>query len=395
MTEERADPEKQRPLSPKTINKMIFNTNDFHTLLKTSDSLDLSNVFSSSDSATQQQVARMFASSDSQSFKSTDFLKNVDFKSSATSEQKQQDLSSFFQSQEFLKSLQTFQSAEQKIPTQDSRAAKSTFSSKDWMGQLGAHVDVNYDKNSMFHTGELSLEGDKKLPALAAFHATPSSKQFTVKSKSNKWLQMYEDGLKSTAKKAPSAPVSVDFPRWPTSKSLVPDMPPLTGATASVATMPASAPTPAPVQPMMISQPQKPATATTHKKPKKKRVYKSRKVIPQNKTYVEYTDNDVLLGRGGLANKHPGNKRYRDEIENTKDAYRSASKEEKTEWAELLVKYVQNYGGRFLEKEKETGKWYVVPDIVARRKAGQALREDNTAESRAAKRDKYKKSKQK
>ena len=114
-------------------------------------------------------------------------------------------------------------------------------------------------------------------------------------------------------------------------------------------------------------------------------------MIPENKVFVEYTDNDVLLGRGGLSNKHPGNKRYRKEIENAKAVYRSATKDDKTKWAALLVEYVEKYGGRFLEKDKATGKWYIVPDIVARRKAGQALREDNTPESRAEKRERYKK----
>jgi hypothetical protein len=46
-------------------------------------------------------------------------------------------------------------------------------------------------------------------------------------------------------------------------------------------------------------------------------------------------------------------------------------------------------GARFLELDKDTDRWYLVPNVVARRKVGQALRENNTDEARAAKRAKY------
>ena len=49
----------------------------------------------------------------------------------------------------------------------------------------------------------------------------------------------------------------------------------------------------------------------------------------------------------------------------------------------------QKVGGRFLELDKEVNRWYLVPNVVARRKVGQALRENNTEEARAAKRAKY------
>jgi hypothetical protein len=46
-------------------------------------------------------------------------------------------------------------------------------------------------------------------------------------------------------------------------------------------------------------------------------------------------------------------------------------------------------GARFLELDKDANRWYLVPNVVARRKVGQALREDNTDEARAAKRARY------
>jgi hypothetical protein len=122
---------------------------------------------------------------------------------------------------------------------------------------------------------------------------------------------------------------------------------------------------------------------------KKKRNRKPRtKIIPKHKKYVEPTDNDVLQGRGGRSNHHPGNNRYRDEVERRQDWYKKTEdKDEKTSISEALVLYVQSYGGNFLEKD-DNG-WYVIDDVVARRKTSQALREDKDPEKRKAKRQRF------
>jgi hypothetical protein len=122
---------------------------------------------------------------------------------------------------------------------------------------------------------------------------------------------------------------------------------------------------------------------------KKKRNRKPRKkIIPKHKKYVEPTDNDVLQGRGGRSNHHPGNNRYRDEVERRQDWYKKTDdKDEKTSISEALVLYVQSYGGNFLEKD-DNG-WYVIDDVVARRKTSQALREDKDPEKRKAKRQRF------
>ena len=128
-------------------------------------------------------------------------------------------------------------------------------------------------------------------------------------------------------------------------------------------------------------------TASGSKKRKRKRKPRQ-KVVPEVKEYVEPTEKDVLLGRGGRSNNHAGNKRYRAEVQNLKSWYMSTSdKDEKTDLSQCLVDYIHSYEGRFLEKDG-TG-WYIVPNIVARRKASQALREDNDAEKRAAKRSRF------
>jgi len=117
---------------------------------------------------------------------------------------------------------------------------------------------------------------------------------------------------------------------------------------------------------------------------------KPRKIIPDVKEYVEFTETDVLFGRGGRSNHHPGNKAYRDIVTRQQDHYRSCDKNEKTKVAQGIVDHVHNeINGRFLELDKDCQRWFLVPHVVARRKVGQALRENNTEEARAAKRAKY------
>lgn len=85
---------------------------------------------------------------------------------------------------------------------------------------------------------------------------------------------------------------------------------------------------------------------------------------------------DVLLGRGGLTNKHPGNIKYRETAEDWKGYYQSQkSKDDKKDVSILLMKCVHDYGGRFLIKDPSTECWVVAQDKQARKKCSQALRE--------------------
>ena len=87
---------------------------------------------------------------------------------------------------------------------------------------------------------------------------------------------------------------------------------------------------------------------------------------------------------------HQGNKIYRDIVTNNQNHYRGCDKNEKTKVAQGIVDHIQNVvGGRFLELDRDIKRWFLVPNVVARRKVGQALRENNTEEARAAKRAKY------
>ena len=90
----------------------------------------------------------------------------------------------------------------------------------------------------------------------------------------------------------------------------------------------------------------------------------------------EYTDIDVLFGRGGLGNNHKGNKRYRSLVNSHKEQYRKTKdKQAKTAIARSIVHKINSRGGRFLTYDKAKSKWIEVPSVRARIKVSQALRE--------------------
>jgi hypothetical protein len=89
---------------------------------------------------------------------------------------------------------------------------------------------------------------------------------------------------------------------------------------------------------------------------------------------IEPTDDDVLLGRGGFTNTHPGNIRFRDKALELRSWYEKSDKEQKFAISKILLESVTNEGHSFLER-KEDGLWYEVVGDGARKKASQALRE--------------------
>lgn len=90
--------------------------------------------------------------------------------------------------------------------------------------------------------------------------------------------------------------------------------------------------------------------------------------------------NDVLCGRGGRINSHPGNVQFRDVIQSKKNIYLAPTtkKLEKAHIAAGIVNDIRtmNPPGRFLKEEKGTRMWYDIGDAKAIKKTGQALRED-------------------
>ena len=97
---------------------------------------------------------------------------------------------------------------------------------------------------------------------------------------------------------------------------------------------------------------------------------------------IEPTDSDVLSGRGGLTNHHPGNKRYRKWVELHKDKYRKGSMNEKTKIARQIIQLVRNQSppGRFLKRDCKTKPWFELTEERSERKTKQALRENKETE---------------
>lgn len=117
-----------------------------------------------------------------------------------------------------------------------------------------------------------------------------------------------------------------------------------------------------------------PKSSVSLKKLKKKSGKKRRKRMLDESCVVEPTDGDVLSGRGGFTNTHPGNIRFRKKALEFRPWYEESSKEKKQEIADLLVNFIKNKGNRFLGKGKD-GLWYEVIGNGPHYKASQALRE--------------------
>lgn len=101
---------------------------------------------------------------------------------------------------------------------------------------------------------------------------------------------------------------------------------------------------------------------------------------------------DILCGRGGGTNAHPGNIKFRKLVAAHKLKYLAASKSDKPGVAREVVKEWRNLNppGRFLAKMEESPEnpdkkavWYDVGDKKAREKASQCLRERNGAANEA------------
>ncbi len=101
-------------------------------------------------------------------------------------------------------------------------------------------------------------------------------------------------------------------------------------------------------------------------------------------------DEDVLFGRGGRTNHHPGNVRLRTIVNNYRYAYNQAKKVDKPQVSRLIVSALRkaNPPSRFLRHNEDTGRWEDVGDKRAAEKVSQTLREkdqDTKADSVARK----------
>jgi len=88
-----------------------------------------------------------------------------------------------------------------------------------------------------------------------------------------------------------------------------------------------------------------------------------------------FEENDVLSGRGGGTNVHPGNRNFRDLINLHRRTYLKARKNDKPTISRAIVRAIRESGGRFLKKKEKSNLWYEIGDDAAREKTSQALRQ--------------------
>lgn len=88
------------------------------------------------------------------------------------------------------------------------------------------------------------------------------------------------------------------------------------------------------------------------------------------------SDQDVIMGRGGKANHHPGNVKFRDTIKANRPIYRSmVSNNFKTQMTLSILYMLKADGVRFIYFDKASERWFEVSDERARQKISQCLRE--------------------
>ncbi|GFH52884.1 hypothetical protein CTEN210_09360 [Chaetoceros tenuissimus] len=112
---------------------------------------------------------------------------------------------------------------------------------------------------------------------------------------------------------------------------------------------------------------------------------------PEDRTqFIEPNDSDVLFGRGGMTNHHPGNKVYRALVEAHKPDYNIAPTKMRPRVAKRIIFAMRNsqQNTRFLKRESKTNAWYDVGDAVASSKCAQALREKSPEERKQSKKEK-------
>lgn len=98
-------------------------------------------------------------------------------------------------------------------------------------------------------------------------------------------------------------------------------------------------------------------------------------VLPSKEGMAFFGDNDVLSGRGGGTNVHPGNRNFRDLINHHRRAYLKARKNDKPAISRAIVRSIRKTNGKFLKKDDKSGLWFEIGDDAAREKTSQALRQ--------------------
>eukprot|EP00934_Nitzschia_sp_Nitz4_P000789 Nitzschia sp. Nitz4//scaffold267_size26297//10630//11985//NITZ4_008267-RA/size26297-processed-gene-0.5-mRNA-1//-1//CDS//3329544899//789//frame0 len=93
-------------------------------------------------------------------------------------------------------------------------------------------------------------------------------------------------------------------------------------------------------------------------------------------TWDKVQRHDVLCGRGGESNHHPGNQQYRRLVKAFQPLYIASKRRDKPLIAQCIVYTIRSYGGRFLKRlDPRSNDFEDVGNTKAREKTSQALRE--------------------
>lgn len=97
--------------------------------------------------------------------------------------------------------------------------------------------------------------------------------------------------------------------------------------------------------------------------------------VTDPKNIASPSNKDVLCGRGGETNHHPGNVFFRTCVKACQVDYIEAKRRDKPFIAQRIVLMVRKVGGRFLKRDSETTTWKEITTTKSREKTSQALRE--------------------
>jgi hypothetical protein len=98
---------------------------------------------------------------------------------------------------------------------------------------------------------------------------------------------------------------------------------------------------------------------------------------------VPVRETDVLCGRGGLSNKHAGNRMFRRIVQENKKIYQSFENPSKKQlMVSSIIKAIKLHGGRFVRKERN--EWVEISYKATCLKTSQILRELDSTEPSSA-----------
>ena len=105
----------------------------------------------------------------------------------------------------------------------------------------------------------------------------------------------------------------------------------------------------------------------------------STKSVGANKAITSPNDLDVLCGRGGLVNRHPGNLVFRKVVDYNKEFYHQLPKRKRIVVSKSIVETILNNGGRFLILGSSGNEYIQLDRKHALQKTSQALRERSSS----------------